>query len=296
MHSDLVLLSQVIDAGGFTRASIRTGIPKSRLSRRVEELERRLGVRLIDRSSRHFTPTPIGLDLARRGEIIHAEGEYALRVVQESLSKPTGSLRIASPAILTENVIADFCVAFSHRNPHVVITLDTTDGNKPTNMDAYDIALIASWQELPDSDMIARRMRSSDYALVASPSWIDAFPPLTEPNDLNDLPVIGWLEEERRPLWRVISDDGEVAEISVRTRMVTNNLKVAHKAALGGLGMTRLPRTQCKADLAAGRLRNALPGWRPPTISFHAIYRTRHSLQLAGRVFLDELLLELRNM
>ncbi|MRX50429.1 LysR family transcriptional regulator [Paracoccus sp. S-4012] len=294
MHDDLVLLSQVIDAGGFTRASVRTGIPKSRLSRRIDDLERRLGVRVIDRSSRHFTPTPIGLDLARRGEVIRAEGEIALGIVQESLSKPTGALRIASPAYLTETVIADFCVAFSHRHPQVVITLDTTDGTKPANMDAYDIALVASRQELPDTDMIARRLRQTEYALVASPDWLHAAPTLTEPNDLIDLPAIGWLEEERRTLWRIVSDQGEVAEVGVRTRMVTNNLKIAHKAALGGLGMTRLPLTQCRADLAAGRLRLVLLGWRPPTVSIHAIYRTRRSLQLAGRVFLDELLEELR--
>lgn len=295
MHDDLVLLSQVIDAGGFTRASIRTGISKSRLSRRIEELERRFGVRLIERSSRHFTPTPIGLDLAALGETIRMEGESALGIVQESLSKPTGSLRVASPSFLTENTVADFCVEFSRRNPQVLVTLDTTDGNIPGNMDAYDIALIASWQELPDLDMIARRLRYSEYALVVSPSLFSTLHTPTKPSDLNNLPAIGWLEDQPRPTWQIVSDGGEVTEINVRARMVTNNLKIAHKAALGGLGMTRLPRTLCNADLVSGRLLEVLPGWQPPTISIHAVYRTRRSLQLAGRVFIDELLQALRS-
>ncbi|MGV6875961.1 LysR substrate-binding domain-containing protein [Pseudochelatococcus sp. B33] len=289
MHDDLALLSLVIDAGGFSRASAHAGIPKSRLSRRIDELEKRLAVRLIDRSSRHFTPTPIGLELARRGEIIRAEGENALRIIQESLSKPTGALRIASPALITEQVIADFCVDFSVRNPLVTITLDTTDGSKPAAMDAYDIALIASRGELPDTDMIARRLKQSEYALVASDAWLQAVPPIREPADLIGLPAIGWWEEERTSIWRLVSHAGEVAEINVRTRMITNNLMVARKAALGGLGMTRLPVTQCASDLESGRLRHVLRGWRPPTISIHAIYRTRRSLQLAGRIFLDEL-------
>ncbi|WP_323040152.1 LysR substrate-binding domain-containing protein [Gemmobacter sp.] len=294
MHDDLALLSQVIEAGGFSRASTRTGIPKSRLSRRIEELERRLAVRLIDRSSRHFTPTPIGLDLARRGEVIRAEGENALRIIQESLTKPTGALRIASPVLLTESSIADFCIGFSKRNPQVVITLDTTDGTKPQNMDAYDIALIASRQELPDTDMIARILQRTEYALVASPDWMAALPALHDPNDLIDQAGISWLDDERRTVWGLVSDRGELAEIGVRTVMVSNNLKIVHKAALAGLGMARLPLSLVMEDLATGRLRRVLPGWRPPTFSIHAIYRTRRSLQLAGRIFLDELLAHLR--
>lgn len=294
MHDDLALLSQVIEAGGFSRASMRTGIPKSRLSRRIEELERRLAVRLIDRSSRHFTPTPIGLDLARRGEVIRAEGENALRIIQESLTKPTGALRIASPLLLTESSIADFCIGFSKRNPQVVITLDTTDGTKPQNMDAYDIALIASRQELPDTDMIARILQRTEYALVASPDWMAGVPALHDPNDLIDLGGISWLDDDRRTVWGLVSDRGELAEIAVRTVMVSNNLKIVHKAARAGLGMARLPLSLVMEDLATGRLRRVLPGWRPPTFSIHAIYRTRQSLQLAGRIFLDELLAHLR--
>ncbi|WP_051294578.1 LysR substrate-binding domain-containing protein [Gemmobacter nectariphilus] len=294
MHDDLVLLSQVIEAGSYSRASTRTGIPKSRLSRRIDELEKRLAVRLIDRSSRHFTPTPIGLDLARRGEMIRAEGETALRIIQESLSKPTGALRIASPTLLTEAAIADFCIGFSKRNPQVVITLDTTDGTKPANMDAYDIALIASRQELPDTDMIARILQRTEYALVASPGWFTSAPAIHDPNDLIDLPGIGWLDEERRSVWGFVSDRGEVSEVGVRTVMVTNNLKIVHKAACAGLGMARLPLSLVIEDLATGRLRRVLPGWRPPTFSIHAIYRTRRSLQLAGRIFLDELAQHLR--
>lgn len=289
MHDDLVLLSQVVEAGGFTRAATRSGIPKSRLSRRIDELERRLGVRLIDRSSRHFTPTPIGLDLARRGDLIRAEGENALRLIEESLAKPTGSLRIASPALLTQSVIADFCIGFARRNPHVVITLDTTDGTKPANMDAYDIALVAARQELSDMDMIARRLQLTEYALVSSPAWLAQAGPIHAPADLTDKPGISWLDEERAPLWRIVSNADEIADVGVRTRMVTNNLMIAHKAALGGLGITRLPRSQCVRDLAEGRLVEVLPGWRPPTIWIYAIYRTRRSLQLAGRIFLDEL-------
>lgn len=294
MHDDLALLSLVVEAGSFTLASHRSGIPKSRLSRRIDELEKRLGIRLIDRSSRHFTPTPIGIELARRGDVIRAEGENAFQIVQESLSKPTGSLRIACPSSLAERSVAAFCIDFSVRYPLVTVTLDTTDGTKPSSMDSYDIAIIASGSELADADMIARRIKRAEYVLVASQGWLGDIPEIREPSDLTDLDSIDWWTGERHSHLKLVSDQGEEADVRVRARFITNSLSVAYKAAVQGLGMVRLPMTLCADDLRSGRLRQVLAGWRPRTVSFHAIYRSRHSLQLAGRLFLDELLRHLQ--
>jgi DNA-binding transcriptional LysR family regulator len=295
MHDDLALLSLVIEAGSFTLASNRSGIPKSRLSRRVDELEKRLGVRLIDRSSRHFTATPIGIELARRGDAIRAEGDQALQIVQESLSKPTGALRIACPSSMAERVVAGFCIEFSIRYPLVTVTLDATDGTKPSSMESYDIAIIASGHDLADADMIARRIRSAEYVLVAAPPWLDRVPKIYEPADLTDLDAIDWWTGERHARLRLVSDAGEEADVRVRARFITNSLSIAYKAALQGLGMARIPLTICSEDLRSGQLRHVLSGWRPRTVSLHAIYRSRHSLQLAGRLFLDELMQHLRD-
>lgn len=295
MHDDLALLSLVIEAGSFTLASNRSGIPKSRLSRRIDELEKRLGVRLIDRSSRHFTATPIGIELARRGDAIRTEGDRALQTVQESLSKPTGSLRIACPSSLAERAVAGFCIAFAIRYPLVTVTLDLSDGTKPSSMDSYDIAIIASGSDLADADMIARRIRHAEYVLIAAPSWLDRAPEIREPADLVDLDAIDWWAGERHAQLRLVSDTGEEADVRVRGRFITNSLSVAYKSALQGLGMARIPITLCRDDLCSGLLRHVLPGWRPRTVSLHAIYRSRHSLQLAGRLFLDELMQHLRD-
>jgi DNA-binding transcriptional LysR family regulator len=295
MHDDLALLSLVIEAGSFTLASNRSGIPKSRLSRRVDDLEKRLGVRLIDRSSRHFTATPIGIELARRGDTIRTEGDYALQIVQESLSKPTGSLRIACPFSLAERAVANFCIEFSVRYPMVTVTLDATDGTKPSSMDSYDIAIIASGSDLADADMIARRIRHAEYALVAAPRWLSSAPDINEPSDLTNLDAIDWWTGERHARLRLVSDAGEEADVRVRARFITNGLSIAYKAAIQGLGMARIPFTMCRNDINSGHLRHVLPGWRPRTVSLHAIYRSRHSLQLAGRLFLDELMQHLRD-
>lgn len=289
MHDDLVLLYHVIDAGGFSAASMQVGIPISTLSRRIEEMEKRLSVQLIDRTTRSFNPTPLGQALAQEGERIRQRGEIARSIVEESLLKPSGSLRVASPALLTERLIADFCIRFAAKNPQVFLTLDITDGNRPPQMEVYDLVLVASVQELPDSDMIARRLLNSAYLLVASPEWIRQHGPISEPAELKDKPAIGWLEEDPRSHWSLVSEAGEVAKVRIKSRMNTNNLSISRKAALQGLGMARLPVSLCSQDVLAGHLVPILPRWRPPTMQIHALYRTRRSLQLAGKLFLSEL-------
>lgn len=289
MHDDLVLLFHVIDAGGFSAASVQMGMPVSTLSRRIEEMERRLHVQLVDRTTRSFRPTPLGQALAQEGERIRQRGEIARSIVEESLAKPSGILRIASPAVLTERLIADFCISFAARNPQVFVTLDMTDGNRPPQMDAYDIVLVASIQQLPDSDMIARHLLNSSYLLVASPAWIARHGAVSEPADLQDRPAIGWLDEDHSSQWSLVSDNGEVAKVRIKARMNTNNLTISRKAALQGLGMARLPVSLCSEDVVSGALVPLLPQWRPPTMQIHALYRTRRSLQLAGKLFLSEL-------
>lgn len=149
-HEDLALLSIIIEAGGFTRASAVSGLTKSRLSRRMAEFEKRVGVRLIDRNSRYFEPTPIGLELAKRGDAIRSEAEFAMQAAREIQSELSGALRVSCPAVLAAQVVANFSVGFSLRYPAVTLTFDVSDGTKAPNFDGYDIILSAAIDRLPD--------------------------------------------------------------------------------------------------------------------------------------------------
>ncbi|MFN7003918.1 MAG: LysR substrate-binding domain-containing protein [Roseinatronobacter sp.] len=288
-HDDLALLSLIIEAGGFTRAAAVSGMTKSRLSRRLAELEHRLAVRLIDRNARRFDPTPIGLELAQRGAAIRAEGQMALQIARESLRMPRGALRVACPAILATQVVARFSVAFSQRYPEVSLTFDVSDGTKAPSFEGYDIILSAAIERLPDSEAIARKVLVTRYELVATPDWIARQPDLRHPADLSGLSGIGWWDGGQLTRFRLFNDKGEVEEFPIHPRLTTNNLVVALEGARAGLGMARLPERMCAAELRDGGLVHVLKGWRPLDVSIYALYMTRLSLMLAGRVYIEEL-------
>ena len=286
---DLVLLSQLVEAGSFTAASRLTGITKSRLSRRLLELEEALGVRLIERNSRSFHATELALKLCQYGSDIRGQGEAALAVVQDALGEPNGVLCIACPVVLSELLVGQVAASFALRYPRVQVTFDVTTGLPDVESDHYDLFFRASPSGLPDSERIARQLLLTPYELVASPGWVTAAGFPQAPADLQGLEGIGWWQVGTTPRWRLHNTTGEQLDIAIRPRFQTNNLAVARMAALAGLGMARLPRPICDADIAAGRLVRVLNEYAPESMGIYVVYPTRKSLTPAGRLFLEEL-------
>jgi DNA-binding transcriptional LysR family regulator len=289
VFNDLALLALVIESGGFTRASRVSGITTSKLSRRISELERQLGVQLIDRNSRHFSVTAVGMDLYRHGAAIRTEGQAALDLAQETLSEPRGPLRVACPIVLAQLVVGEISARFAQRYPAVQLTVDVTDGTLTMQLDRHDIVLCAALSGLPSSDVIARQIMLTPYEVVASPEWLDTTAPLKKPQDLANLDAIGWWDSAHAPRWTLSGADGATIDVPIHPRFVTNNLIVARSAALSGLGMARLPRPLCVADLTSGSLRRVLPEWSPAPMAIFAVYPSRRSLTVTGRSFLDRL-------
>ncbi len=295
MYEDLALLSQVIDAGSFAKASAATGITKSRLSRRIGDLEERLGVRLIDRNSRRFVATPIGLELARHGEAIRFEHDAALQVSQEVLREPRGKLRVASPSALMTLTVGEFGVDFAARYPNVKLTIDATDGMRLPTEDGYDIVLIITRDDLRDSETIARRLVDIPYELVASPEWVARHGDCREIADLEKKPVIGWWNEGNQPRWILETPAGSLVEIAVDPSLVTNNMLIARHAAVRGIGVARIPCRLSTGLKRAGKLQVVAEGYKPKDVTVYALYRNKRSLQAAGRIFLDDLTSNLRS-
>lgn len=289
LYGDLALLSMVIEAGGFARASLVSGMTKSRISRRIAQLENQLGMRLVDRSSRRFNPTPIGLELARHGDAIRQESEAALQLAHYALRKPRGRLRVACPGALTTLVVGSFCVDFAQRNPDVLVTIDTMDGVRFPANEGYDIILQITRNELPASEMIARRLVDIGYEIVAAPGWIEACGPIGDIMDLAGRPAIGWWNEPMQTKWVLETPQHTEVALPVVSRLITNNMLIAREAAIRGLGMARLP-ARLTGDLKRqDALRVVMPGYRPRAVTVYAMYRNKKSLLVAGRLFLDEL-------
>jgi DNA-binding transcriptional LysR family regulator len=282
---DLLLLVAVIEAGSFSGASRRTGIPKSRLSRRISELEAQLGVDLLNRGSRRFSATEAGLSIYQRGLKIKSEVDAISAIAQDRTQRPTGTLRIACPALITERLVAGFAVAFGAAHPDVKLCLETSNGTFDPKIDHYDLSIHPAQADyLVDCELVRQKLVTADFRLVASPAIAGAGN-FAEPKDLENQSGIGWSADAFATRWQVQNAEGETATFNVTPRFCASSLEVIHQAAIAGLGLARLPLSICEPDLASGALIQPLPDWSPPSVTIYALYPSRRSLTLAGKWF-----------
>ncbi|MDM0000694.1 LysR substrate-binding domain-containing protein [Variovorax sp. J22P240] len=287
---DLMALVVVVQAGGFSAASRRFGIPVSSLSRRVAALEKQLGVSLLTRGARSFKVTEVGARIYQHGLTIRAETQNAIAAARHSAGEPAGHLRVSCPMALALGLIGPMVIEFTGRHPNVSVTLDSTDGRPPSAFgDSSDLLIVASLQPLRESSLVARKLFDAQYLLVGAPAVHGALPNPASPADLAGCAAIGWTFRSKPACWQLERSDEAPVEVDVQLRMTSDNLLLIQKAALAGVGVAQLPLVMCAQDIEAGLLCVIAPGWRPPTVSIYALYPSRRDLTPAGRCFLDML-------
>lgn len=293
---DLTVLVEIVKAGGMAAASRSTGVSKSSLSRRMAELERELGVHLLNRGPRQFTPTDIGALICARSERIAEELEAIRALAQNATTKPTGNLKISCPAVLAERFVAGYACRFATEHPDVRFTFDTSWGSFEPELGPYDLTIQPSHDDmLADSELIRHRLVTAPYKLVASPTFILSRGPIKHLDDLARCPGIGWAADGMTSRWPLRSHEGQNAEIAIDLRFHANNLNIIKVAALNGLGIARLPLGLCEEELKSGFLVEPLAGWAPPSVTLYGLYPTRRSLSFAGRLFLGGLARQLHD-
>jgi DNA-binding transcriptional LysR family regulator len=284
---DLILLSQVADAGSFSAAARVTGIQKARLSRRIAMLESALGVRLIERTTRSFRVTDVGEQLRTVGSSMLEQAELARSLVNNVSTTPSGVLSIACPVVLAELFISTAAVSFAKAYPDVRVTFDVVTYDEETQIGRYDIILLPAMDgRLRDSTTVTRRVMLTPFEVVATPQWIEEAGHPSSMADLEGKTGIGWWNGEMGSHWTLQNEAGETANINVVPSFVTNNLVVARVAALNGLGMARLPRVLCMEAMEVGLLQRVVPDISLAPITVYVGYPSRRSLTAAGRAFL----------
>jgi DNA-binding transcriptional LysR family regulator len=282
---DLILFTEIIDAGGFRAASIATGIDKSVLSRRLQQLERLLGIALIKRSTRAFEITDTGRRIYDIGAEVRAQARRAHGVARDSTGKATGTLRVCCPSALAESIVIPIALELQQVNPDLVIDIFNTDGRVLNTVQRTDIVIQPSIGPLKDSTLIARRMVDVPYVMAAAPALAARLKHIESASDLAGAPAIGWGFNDRPAHWLLSHPRAGCVEIAVDVRFHTNNLSQVATAALRCLGVAQLPIAM--VNKMGGALVPILPQWSPPTISIYALFSSRNHLTLAGRLFLD---------
>jgi DNA-binding transcriptional LysR family regulator len=294
MHdlNDLFFYVQVVDNGGFAPAGRKLGMPKSKLSRRIALLEERLGVRLVQRSTRHFVVTEIGQNYYRHCVAMLVEAEAAEAVIEQSHAAPRGIVRLSCPTGLAAFGVGEMVARFMMQNPHVQVHMEVANRRVDVVSEGFDIGLRVRFPPLEDADLVMKVLGDSSQRLVAHPALLARCAPDSSPEELGRLPTLDLGPPMREHRWTLEGADGSRLEINHHPRLVTTDLATLHHAALLGAGVVQLPEIQVRQDLLQGRLVEVLPCWLPRSGIIHAVFPSRRGLLPAVRHLIDFLATE----
>ncbi|MCJ0763162.1 LysR family transcriptional regulator [Variovorax terrae] len=285
--NDMLYFAEVVDRGGFAAAGRALGLPKSRLSRRVAELEARLGVRLLQRTTRRLSLTEAGELYHRHCVAMRDEAEAAAEAVAQVQTEVRGTIRVSCPVTLAQTVVGPILPRFLAQHPQVRV--DMLVSNRVVNLveEGVDVALRVR-PTLDDSgSLVVKQLGSGGTVLVASPAQLERQGRPAGPQDLAGLDTVAMSAADGRATWRLVGPGGAEYVFTHRPRYVADDLLTLKFAVLCGVGATYLPDYMCRDEVRDGRLAHALPGWAPPPGVVHAVFPSRRGLVPAVRRFLD---------
>jgi DNA-binding transcriptional LysR family regulator len=283
---DYVLFAGVVEHGGFAPAGRAMRMQKSKLSRRIAALEDRLGVRLIERSTRRFRVTDIGGTLYEHCRTLVLDLERARAVTSEALAEPTGQVRFSCPNGLVEPLSASL-PAFLSRYPKVSLQIVATDRGVDLIRERIDVALRVRTAIESDASLTMRTLTRSRRILVAGPKLANGVGPRVA--DLKGVPTLSSTELAGPVTWNLVGPDGAAFDLDHDPRLRCEEFGALRAAAAAGLGVALLPDHVCWPDLDSGRLVRLFPGWHAQEGIVHLVFTTRRGLPPAVRAFIDHL-------
>jgi DNA-binding transcriptional LysR family regulator len=285
--NDLYYFAMVVDHGGFAAAERALGIPKSRLSRRIAQLETDLGVRLLQRSTRRFAVTDVGNSVYRHAQTMLAEAQAAREVVDRLSAEPRGVVRVSVPVGLAQTQLPKILPEFLARYPQVRLQLHVSNRRVDLINEGFDVALRVRTRLDDDGSLVMRSFGQIQELLVASPKYLDRMGRPRDPDDLAQHVSLSISEDDARQRWELHGPNGEVRRVELHPRVSGFDFPMLRSLAEQGVGITLLPETMCSEQVRNGTLEVVLPDWRLPQGIFHAVFASRRGLLPAVRVFID---------
>ncbi len=280
----MALYVKVVENNSFSKTAHREDIPVSTVSRKISELEKALGVRLLERSTRRLRMTEIGQDYyehCRRGL---EEFETANLMVSDQQAEVSGRLRLSVPPSLSDVVIIPLIEAFQALYPNAIVNCLVTDRHVNHIEDGIDISLRVG--DLTDSSLVARRLLRYRSVLVASPGYLQRAGAPSHPNELPLHALIAFSRWEPTVSW-LLYNNGETHNIKVEPRIAINDYAGVQSAVINGLGISEIPQILCGPGLQDGRLVEVMPKWQFSPVTLSVIYPSNRNLSRLVRLFKD---------
>lgn len=280
---DLSTFVAVVRGGSFTAAARACGTQKAHVSRVVSRLEQRLGVRLLQRSTRSLAMTEVGRDLYERATGILSAVEETAAAIQGTLDEPRGVLRLTCAVDLGVLLVNGWIASFLRRYPQARVDAELSNRTVDLIHEGFDLAIRVG--PLADSTLSARRLGEVRCLLYASPSYLRAHPPPRHPRDLPAHQLL-MFSMSRPPSWLLVNDRDRY-QVTTPPRFVSDNHIVVRDAAVEGLGIALLPRFMAAAHVRRRKLVEVLPGWSGPSMPVHAVFASSRYLAPKVRAFID---------
>jgi len=277
---------RVVDSGSFTAAAEQMELTTAQVSRLVTELEKRLGAKLLQRSTRQRVLTDAGADYVERCRDVLGLIDEAESYVKGTVTKPNGKLRVQCMVNFGQHYLApimgDFCASY----PDLTVEYMTSQYVPDLLARGVDVSLYLA-EALPDSGLVARRLGTTFSILCASPAYlIERSEPQT-PEDLSQHTSLRLVNPSVRPEWNLVDARGNNQRCNPRSKLVADTPDMVMEVALRGAGITLLPLFTVIDAVKAGKLKRVLPAWRSPDIGIYALLPSRQFLSAKTKAWLD---------
>ncbi|OSZ73298.1 LysR family transcriptional regulator [Hydrogenophaga sp. IBVHS1] len=285
--NDMLFFAEVVERGGFAAAGRALGVPKSRLSRRVAELEAQLGVRLLQRTTRKLSLTAIGETYLRHCLALRESAQAAADAVAEVQTEPRGTIRVVCPVTLAQTVLGDVLPIYLARHPQVQVDMEVNNRVVDLVEEGVDVALRVRLTLEESGSLVIKRLDEARSVLVASPALLARQGTPATVEEASRLDSVAMSAIDGAVSIPLSHADGREAVLQLRPRLIADDLLTLKLAVLGGTGMCSLPDYMCEDELRDGRLVQLLPEWTRPVGVVHAVFPSRRGLSPAVRSFLD---------
>lgn len=292
---DFYCFAQVVEHQGFSAAERATGIPKSKLSRRVNNLEEHLGVRLIQRSSRQFAVTEIGMNIFRHAQVMLGAAQAAHNLVDHLSTEPRGLIKLSVPVSLAQNEMAKILPEFLKRYPEIKVQMIVTNRRIDLINEGFDLALRVRSNLDSDPNLVIRQFDSIEQHLFASQAYLNEFGMVKTPDQLSSHAILSMVEENVDQVILLHNTQGEQRKIHIKPKVFASDLSLLTQLAAANCGIALLPDNVVRDFVHRGELVRVLPDWKSAHGIFHIVYPSRRGVLPAVRIFIDYLVEQLKN-
>jgi len=286
----------VVKHGGFSAASEAENISKSKLSRRIIELEQKFNVSLIQRTTRHFKVTDLGQEFYEECCKVIAQVECAENVLLKQKNEPQGTVKISCPPLMMHFQIRKLLNQFLKNYPKVDISLELTSRRVDVLHDDIDIAIRTSFEPNQDSSLIVRDVIRTEHCLVAAPELLQG-QTIQHYSDLQHYPSVALGIQKHQYYWHLCHiERDETVDVPYQPRVKSNDLAGVYYAVRDGLGIADLPYLTVQADIEKGKLIHLLPEWKSNRGTVQLVYASRKGQRLVVEKLIETLLQGLREL